>query len=218
MFYEFFRWLALITGWPFDLIFFTRKVYYEDKKMQSSRIRGGALIISNHYHFYDYMATMFTVAPRKLNVVAAEMPFRTKIGRFGMKFFGGIEANRETRSMRFVDTSAELIRRDQLVLIYPEGRITTDGRLGKFKPSYIAIAHRASAPIIPIVLDGQYSLFKRTHMIIGKPIYLSDYFTSDRRTPLREDIDAANDAIYRKVSELRNRLDELKAKEKGRKR
>lgn len=207
MIYYLFWWLCIITGYPFQLVLFKRKTYYEDKKVQSLRIRGGALIISNHYHFYDYMLNMFALVPRRLHVVAAEMAFKNKLITFGMKFFGGIQANRKTRSMRFMDTAAEHIKKGGIVQIFPEGRITLDGSLQPFKHSYIVIAYRAKAPIIPIVTDGVYSFTKRTHMIVGKPIYVTDYIKSDRRTPTREELEAFNEVVYGKMLELRQEIE-----------
>lgn len=214
MIYYLFWWLCIITGYPFNWILFKRKTFYEDKSVQSLRVKGGALIISNHYHFYDYMLNMFALVPRKLNVVAAEMAFANPWIRFGMRFFGGIEANRITKSMRFMDTAAEQIRKGRLVQIFPEGRITTDGSLQPFKHSYIVIAYRANAPIIPIITDGCYHLFKRTHIMVGKPIYVSDYITSDRRTPTREELATVNEIVYNKVAELRDQLAMLKQQAK----
>ena len=207
MIYYIFWWVCIITGFLFQLILFKRKTYYEDKKAQSLRVKGGALIISNHYHFYDYMVNMFALAPRQLHVVASEMAFSNKMIRFGMKFFGGIEANRNTKSMRFIDVAAETIKDGKLVQIFPEGRITHDGSLLPFKQSYIVIAHRAGAPIIPIVTDGRYGFFKRARIIVGREIHLSDYVTSEGRTPTREELDTVNDIIFRHVLELREELE-----------
>ena len=217
MIYYLFWWLCIITGYLFQLILFKRKTYYEDKRVQSLRVKGGALIISNHYHFYDFMVNMFALVPRRLHVIASEMAFSNKMIRFGMRFFGGIEANRITGSMRFMDTAAEAIKEGKLVQIFPEGRITTDGKLQPFKHSYLVIAHRAKAPIIPIVTDGQYGFFKQTHIMVGKPIFVSDYVQSDRRTPTREELATVNAVVEEKVRELIAELDARKAEEKAKK-
>ena len=114
MIYAIFRLIGLTLGYPLQLLFFKRKTDYEDKK--STRImKGGKLIITNHFNMFDYVLTSFIVYPRKLNVVASEMPFKNKFFRFGMKFFGTVEANRETRSMRFIDQSVDIINKGQLM-------------------------------------------------------------------------------------------------------
>lgn len=209
-FYELFRWIAIITCYPFQLLLFKRRTYYEDGSCKPNWRRGGKLIISNHFNFLDYLMSLFIVSPRKLNVIAGEDPFRSPLLRFGMRFFGVIEANRITKNMRFMDQGAEVIRQGKLLLIYPEGRNTPDGKIGPFKPSYIVIAHRADAPIIPIVTDGNYGLWRRAHVMIGKEIHLSDYFTTDRRTPSREDLSRTNELIRNKILELRQELEARK--------
>ena len=164
---------------------------------------------------FDYVLTSFIVYPRKLNVVASEMPFKNKFFRFGMKFFGAIQANRVTKNMKFIDECADVIvNKKQLVQIFPEGRNTPDGEIHEFKHSYLVIAHRAGAPILPIITDGNYGLFKRTSVIIGKEIDVAGLISSDARTPSREELARANDYVFAKMLELRRQLEELKTKKK----
>lgn len=214
--YAIFRTIGLITGYPIQLLFFKRRTFYEDKK-STHLYRGGKLIVSNHFNMFDYVLTSFIVCPRKLNVVASEAPFKKPFFRFGMKFFGAIQANRETKNMGFMDESARVIRKGQLVQIFPEGRNTPDGQIHEFKKSYIVIAHRAGAPIVPIVTDGNYGLFKRASVIIGKEINVSDFITSDGRTPTREELDRVNEYIFNKVLSLREELESRKQSAKRRK-
>lgn len=206
MIYTIFRLIGLISGYPFQLLLFKRKTYYEDKK-QTHLFKGGKLIISNHFNIFDYVLTSFIVFPRKLNVVTCEVPFKHKIAVFGMKFFGAIQCNRETRSMKFMDVTAEVLRSGQLVQIFPEGQNTPDGNIHEFKRSYLVIAHRAKAPIIPIVTDGNYGLFKRASVIIGKEIDVSEFFTTDRPSPPRAELERANEYVFQKVLALREELE-----------
>ena len=213
MIYYIFRLIGLITGYPIQLLFFKRKTYYEDKK-QTHLFHGGKLIITNHYNMLDYVLTSFVVFPRRLNVVASEMPFKHRLLRFLMKFWGVIQCNRETRSMRFMDTAASVIRKGQLVQIYPEGRNTPDGEMHEFRHSYLVIAHRAKSTIVPIITDGNYGLFKRAHVMIGKEIDISPFFTTDRPTPPREELERANAYVYAKCLELREELEKRKHRKK----
>jgi 1-acyl-sn-glycerol-3-phosphate acyltransferase len=215
MIYEFFRMLGMILGYPLQLVFFKRRTYFEGKRNRSFK-RGGKLIITNHFNMFDYVLTTFVVYPRKLNVVASEMPFTNKFFRFGMKFFGAIQANRVTKNMKFMDECAHVITaKKQLVQIYPEARNTPDGKIHEFKHSYLVIAHRAGAPIVPIITDGNYGLFKRASVIIGEEIDIKKLITSDARTPSRDELNYANDYVFSKVLELRERLEELKSSKKG---
>lgn len=218
MFYEIFRIIGLITGYPFQWLFFKKKVYYEGKKNREWK-KGGKLIISNHYNLLDYVWACFLVCPRKLTAVTSEMPFKSKMVRFGMKFFGTIQANRITRNMSFVPKTAEVLKKGKLAIIYPEGRNTPDGKIHPFKLSYLLIAHQAKAPIVPVISDGNYGLFKRTRIIVGEPIDVSQFISEnyDTHLPPREQLNAANDFVFNKALELREKLEEYKLKEKRKK-
>lgn len=203
---EIFRWLALLSAWPVQLLVFKRKTYYEDRRAQGRRVRGKALIVSNHFSVFDYMVNLFLFPFRKLYVVY--WPQNSKRIRWGMKFFGGIVSDRDVMSLRFMDESVKVLEKGRVVQIYPEAYISEDGRMDEFKPSYVLIALRAEAPIIPVITDGQYGLFKRVHLIIGKPIDLWDYCTSE--DPTKEEIMALNDIVYKKCLELQRELEARK--------
>ena len=209
MFYTFFRWLGMIIGYPIQLLFFKRKIFYEDKKNNDWK-KGGKLIICNHYNLFDYGLICFMVFPRQLIAVTAEVPFKSKIARFGMKFFGTIEANRETKDMGFIEKSAETISKGKLVQIFPEARNTPDGKMHDFKPSYVAIANMADCKILPIITDGNYGPFKRVSMIIGKEFHLSEIIDSKSSVLTKEEINKANEIIHQKALYLCTKLEELK--------
>ena len=212
--YDIFRWIGVIMGYPFKWLYFKTKIYYESPKVPK-RVRGGALIITNHFNPLDYVKNVFLFFPRKLYVVASEHAFKNALIRFGMKFWGGIEANRVTRSMHFVSQSIREIKKGHLVQIFPEGHNTDDGTIKPFYSSYILIALKANAPIVPVITDGNYGLFKRVHLMIGEHIDLSAYLSGPKHT--KEDIERLNQIVYQKVLQLRKELDlRIEADRKGR--
>ena len=217
--FDIFRWFAIIQGFWLYWLFFKRKTYYEDgnPRRKSRRFKDAKLIISNHYCVLDFMLNMFLVLPRKLWVVASEHAYRNKLQGFGMRFFGGIPCDRRIRSMRFMEKSVEVLKNGGMVQIFPEGRNTDDGLIGPFYASYIVIAHRAGVPIIPIVTDGNYGFFKRTHVLVGNEIDLKDYITAEGPIIPRDQLESANEAIRNHVLALKSDLDARVAAEKNRK-
>ena len=217
--FDIFRWFAIIQGFWLYWLFFKRKTYYEDgnPRRKSRRFKGAKLIISNHCCVLDFMLNMFLVLPRKLWVVASEHAYRNKLQGFGMRFFGGIPCDRRIRSMRFMERSVEVLKRGGLVQIFPEGKNTDDGLIGPFYASYIVIAHRAGVPIIPIMTDGNYGFFKRTHVLVGNEIDLKGYITAEGPIIPRDQLESANEAIRSKVLALKADLDACVAAEKSKK-
>jgi 1-acyl-sn-glycerol-3-phosphate acyltransferase len=121
--YELLRCFGLLTGYPLYAIAFRRKVYYEDRAVQSRRLKGGALIISNHYSALDFVYNIFLFPLRKLHVLFADAGWAS---RAGMKFFGGIPVDRSSIRMPFIDTSVDLLKSGKIVQIYPEAHTTKD--------------------------------------------------------------------------------------------
>lgn len=214
MIYDFFRWLGVLTGYPFKWLFLKNKTYYENDSAPR-KVKGGALIISNHFNPLDYVMNVFLFFPRKLYVVASEHAFKTWYLRAGMKFWGGIQANRQTKSLRFIVESVRHLRMGHLVQIFPEGHNTDDGTIKEFYPSYILIALKAGVPIVPVVTDGNYGFTKRVNLMIGQPIELSEFSISEK--PSKAEICRVNDAIRQKVLELRVLIDKrIEEERKGR--
>ncbi|MBR1891513.1 MAG: 1-acyl-sn-glycerol-3-phosphate acyltransferase, partial [Clostridia bacterium] len=212
---EFLRILAIITAWPVQWLFFKKRTFYESDKAKK-RVRGGAIIISNHTNlFFDYVLNMFTFAFRKLYCLFAEVLYtHGALLRLILDSMGGIKVDRNSKNMGFIDRAVGLLKRGKLLQIFPEGRLETEGKLLEFKPAYIFIALKSGKPIIPIVTDGNYGLFKRTCVLRGEPIFLSDYYSGD--DPTAEDIQRLNDIVRGKFKKLINKLKAQKAKLKQR--
>ena len=49
----FFNWFTKITGYPFFLIAFKTKVFYQNRKVQGRRIRGKALVVTEDKDLYE---------------------------------------------------------------------------------------------------------------------------------------------------------------------
>ena len=75
-------------------------------------------------------------------------------------------------SFDFVGQSLEILEKGGTVGIFPQGRLPVGGKPFPFKPSISYIALRCNAPIVPVYTDGNYGLFKRSHVMIGTPITL----------------------------------------------
>jgi hypothetical protein len=83
--------IAIITSYPVQLIYFKRKVYYENKKTSSRKIKLGALIVSNHKAIIDFMNYMFLFPFRKVYCLMSELIYRAN--HFVLDTLGGIRVD-----------------------------------------------------------------------------------------------------------------------------
>lgn len=201
---EFLRWFGLLCGYPLYLVYFKRKTYYEDISVQGRLLRGGALIVSNHYHVFDFIVNALLFPFRKLYVVLKSDIYQHKFLAWGMSIFGGIRSDRDTMGMKFIDDSVRHLHKGRIVQIFPEAYITQDGKMREFKTGYLMIAQRADVPIIPVITDGNYGWFRRVHVIIGKPILLSDYCSAVN--PSGEQITMLNNLVQKTCLRLKEEL------------
>lgn len=205
-----FNWFVKITGWLPQKLCFRTKIYYEDKKAQSRRIKGPAIIISNHTSVYDYAVMMFVFFSRTLRYQMAEVLFKKKgLGGF-LRALGGIEVNRDTHETACIDKSERILKKGGVVGIFPEGRLAKEGETPPidFKTGAAALALTAGVKIIPAYTDGNYFGKQRARVIIGKPIDVRELY-DDGKT-YRQNLGDLTVALRQKIIDLGELLGEKK--------
>ena len=70
------------------------------------------------------------------------------------------------------------------------------------------ISRTIDAPIIPVFTDGCYFSKKRSHVMIGTPIYASELY--DESLGERENIEAINSFVRSRIIELGEELEKRK--------
>ena len=195
------------TGYILDKIVYKRKVYFEDKYIQKRKIKGGALLVSNHTSFKDYFSCFFTFFFRKVNVIVGSILYKHNyFFNVILKTIGAIKVDEDKYNFDFINESANYVNSSKLVLVFPEAHYSIDGNIKKFYPSYIQIALKTNCPIIPLYNNGVFSLFKRNRIIIGKPIYPKDYIINNTK----EEIDSFNHLVENKIKYLKLLLENKK--------
>lgn len=208
MIHSIFSWFVKITAYPIYAIVFRTKVYYENRKKQSRRIRGGAIVVSNHTSVWDFAMMLFLFPTRLLRCVVAEIIFTRPGMKCFLRAFGAIRVDRTTQDYTFIAKSADILKKGGVVEIYPEGRLPDregDVKPLPFKPSAIYIAMESGAPIIPVYSNGEYFTKKRARVIIGEPIMVRDMY--DEELSEKENIEKITKQLREKIIELEHELE-----------
>lgn len=207
-----------VTGLPLQYFYFRKKIYYEDKKHTSRKIKGGALIVSNHTSVYDYPLIMYTFFSRVVHTLVAEVIYKKSsfMNKF-MNDLGAIRVDRDSYNFNFMYKMIEVLNENKVGLAFPESRLPTEkdepGQLLDFKPSYVYVALQTGAPIIPVYTNGIYGKLKRKNkdrarIIIGKKFYINDLYDSNKSE--KENIEFINDYIKNKIINLGEQLKAVK--------
>ena len=155
----------------------------------------------------DFALYLITFPFVSIRFLMAEVLYNK--GKFFSKFLyllGGIKVDRDAYNFDFIDKSVDCLNNNQVVGIFPEGRLPIDGKMSPFRPSIVLIALRANVPVVPVYTDGNYGITKRAHVTIGEPINLTDYLT-EKGVPVdkisKEEISRLNDILKDKILELK---------------
>lgn len=126
---------------------------------------GGALIACNHVSYIDALVLAGAVR-RPIRFVMAkdvyDMPFLNYLFRACRTIpIAPKSVDPETYDKAFEDIEQALEEGD-LLCIFPEGRLTPDGKVGEFKSGIMKILEKTPVPVVPAALKGLWGM-KFTH-------------------------------------------------------
>jgi 1-acyl-sn-glycerol-3-phosphate acyltransferase len=133
---------------------------------------GGALIVCNHVSFVDALA-LSAACPRPIRFVMESAIFKMPVVNIfakGMKAIpvASAKEDRETMERAFATVASEL-RAGNLVCIFPEGRLTTDGNMNIFRPGMTRIITETPVPVVPMAISGLWtSMFSRAEKAVWR--------------------------------------------------
>ena len=165
LFYDFVKVTAAIPG----LLWFRPKRVYVSEKAKE-HIKGGALLVSNHSGDIDPIILMFAIWYRRHHFIATTDLFNTKLKRFMFEQFHCIEIDKENMNMGAFRDIVDCMQKEKLVAIFPEGYLTYNEEIQKFKSGAVLMAVMAKKPIVPVYIKKRKNFFHRQCVVIGEPI------------------------------------------------
>ena len=139
---------------------------------------GGVLVLSNHQSHFDPVLVGMA-CDRRLNYVARQSLFGFLPFRWLIYSLDAIPIDRDGLGMSGLKETLRRLKREEMVLLFPEGTRTRDGDVQRLKPGFNALAKRAGVPLLPVAIDGAWQAWPRSratpwmdvvHVQIGRPI------------------------------------------------
>jgi len=124
--------------------------------------QGAAVLVANHVSFVDAVVIM-GASPRPIRFVMDHRIFKMPLLGFIFRHCGAIpiaSAKEDPAMMEaaFAEVARGLADGD-LVGIFPEGQITSDGELQPFRPGITRILAANPVPVVPLALSGLWGSF-----------------------------------------------------------
>jgi 1-acyl-sn-glycerol-3-phosphate acyltransferase len=151
---------------------------------------GGAILASNHLSFSDSIFLPLVVRRRVTFLAKADYFTGTGVkGRLTAGFFRGVgqlpvDRSGGKASDAALRTGLRVLRRGDLLGIYPEGTRSPDGRLYRGKTGVARLALEARVPVLPVAMIDTDKVqpigklvphLRRVGVVIGEPLDFSRY-------------------------------------------
>lgn len=169
--------------------------------------KGGAVLVCNHFRAIDcgFIADIYS---KDIYFLAKKELFKNKLIGKIIKSFGAIPVDRENLDMKSMITSLRVLKDGHKLVVFPEGTRNKTGtsKLQPLKGGSMLFAVKAKCPIVPIMLSGKAKPFRKTHIIVGEPFELSEFY--EKRLS-ESDIKEMETFVSQKMVEQQNLLNEL---------
>ncbi|MGD0112532.1 MAG: lysophospholipid acyltransferase family protein [Armatimonadota bacterium] len=142
---------------------------------------GGVLLIANHTSYVD-PPIVGTASPRPVNFMAKAELFRIPVLGWLIRRTHAFPVRRDTTDREALRRAIRLLRDGRVLLVFPEGTRSPDGRVMEAEQGAAFIALSAGAHVVPVAIDGADRVLPRHSPIVrpgklrvafGEPVDLS---------------------------------------------
>jgi 1-acyl-sn-glycerol-3-phosphate acyltransferase len=166
--------------------------------------KGPLIVVANHLNTID-PPLLGVIFPRQIVFVAKDELFGFP-SVMVMKALGAFSARKFGKSGMAIRQALQVLRKDQVLGIFPEGRRSLDHQLSRGEDGAAYIALRSGAPVVPIGISGseqfesRMSLLKRCRIrvVIGQPFSVK----STRKKPSREQVIETTELIMQHIAHI----------------
>ena len=125
----------------------------------------GAVIVCNHVGWADSLWVSYALYPRQLRYLSKQELFGSMVTRWVMQNSGFISIDRAEPAPSSIKAAIDVLRRGEVMLIFPSGTRSAGGTA--FKRGAATIALHAQVPIVPAFYEGPKEM-QMAHLM-GRP-------------------------------------------------
>ncbi|MFB6347345.1 MAG: lysophospholipid acyltransferase family protein [bacterium] len=203
----FYRGLQIVAR-PFLSIYFRHQTHGVDNIPDTS----GAVIATNHASNLDPPLIGADV-PRPLFTMAKKSLHETPGLGYLIRSLHSFPVRRGVLDTTALRTAVELLQSGNLVLMFPEGTRSSDGRLQEARPGVGKIVAEAGATVVPGYVSGTHramgkgSVFPKpvkTSVTFGDPLKFDDILNTETD---RGDYEAISESIMDSIRSIKARVE-----------
>jgi 1-acyl-sn-glycerol-3-phosphate acyltransferase len=125
---------------------------------------GGVIVAANHQSFLDPIALGITL-PRHACFLARSSLMKHPPMKWILGGLSAIPIERDGVGKEGIRRCLECLDGGNVLVIFPEGTRTLDGRIAPFKPGIQLLLRRAKAPVVVAGISGSYESWPRNRVL-----------------------------------------------------
>src|SRR5215212_9573981 len=126
-------------------------------------VDGPVLLVSNHQSNLDPVLVGIA-CPRQLKYLARQGLFFWPFSLW-IRSLGAVPIDRERGALSGIRTTLELLKKQNAVLVFPEGSHTENGMVDVMLPGFCLLARRSGATIVPVGIVGAFEALRRSAIV-----------------------------------------------------
>ena len=123
--------------------------------------KGGCVVLATHTSNKDHFLTAMALWPRRVTFVMSEHFFANKPLRPILKIMNAIPKKMFCPDTRSVLSMIRAIREENTLLLFPEGRLTCNGRSCPITPGTAELVRNLGVPVYTITAEGAGKTFPK---------------------------------------------------------
>lgn len=172
---------------------------------------GPLLIVCNHASNGDGAVLVGYLEPalgRAMSWLGKEEAMRWPIGGWLLRQNGVIGVRRGAGDLEAFRTAAKVLEEGRVLIVFPEGTRSPDGKLQQAKEGATVLAVRTGAPILPVAISGSHRFWPRGRLLPGfsrgMKLHIGPVFhlTLDRTADRHDAARLATVELMRHIAEL----------------
>ena len=159
------------------LLNFVTQIIHPYKLIGKGKVKDGAcVLVGNHYRLWDIVHMACTTKERVHFITKKEL-YKNKLLAYLCNKVEAIPVSRDGQDAKAIMTALRYLKKGEKISMFPEGtRNRTDQELLPLKGGAALFAIKAKVPVYPIMTIGKTKYFRRTPIVIGDPIDLSEFY------------------------------------------
>lgn len=153
------------------------------------------IVCANHKSLLDPIFLAISM-PQRIYFMAKKELFDKPILGGLLRALGAFPVDRFGRDLKALRASVALVNEDKILGIFPEGTRVKEAKRENVKDGVAFIALKAKADIMPVEIISTYKPFRKSEILIKKPILVNDFASFKNKEAMKKMTDRVYDKIY----------------------